>query len=322
VLLDVRDLCVDLVGLPGTATAVGGVSFTLDAGQALAVIGESGSGKTLTALALVQLLPRAARLVSGEILLDGVDLTKLRGAEMRAVRGRRIGMVFQNPAAALNPVLRVGGQMIEALRAHERLSSAVATARTVDLLAQVGVPAPADRMKAFPHELSGGLQQRVLLAMAIGSRPALLVADEPTTALDAILQAEILALLRHLRSQMGMALLLITHDLGVAAQACEEIVVMYAGRVVERAPTATLLHAPAHPYSAGLLRSIPGGAAGRRLAEIPGRAPTPFEAAPGCRFASRCTRAVDRCIAEEPPLVALAGTQSHQVRCFFPEGSA
>lgn len=319
-LLEIRDLTVAFDTPRGRATAVEDVSLSLEAGSVLGLVGESGCGKTLTALSILGLVPAPGRVRSGRIVFDGRDLRGLSEAELRAVRGRRIGMIFQEPLTALNPVFTVGEQIAEGLRHHLGASRRAAWSRAVALLEEVGVPDPARRARAYPHQLSGGLRQRAMIAMALAPGPDLLLADEPTTALDPTLQAQILALLARLRAERGLAILLVTHDLGVVAEACEAVAVMYAGRVVERAPVEALFEAPAHPYTAGLLSSIPRRLPdGRRapLRPIPGAVPSPFDRPPGCAFAPRCPRAAPACAAAEPALEALA--PDRRVACLDPQ---
>jgi oligopeptide/dipeptide ABC transporter ATP-binding protein len=303
-LLEVRGLRIEFPGPRGPVAVVRDLSFRLDAGESVGLVGESGSGKSLTALALLRLLPGAAR-VNGEILLDGVNLMGLAERELCRVRGGRIGLVFQEPMTALNPSLRVGDQVAETVRAHSRLSAGEARAEAVGLLEKVGLPSPARRYADYPHQLSGGQRQRVLIAAALAGRPALLIADEPTTALDVTLQAQILDLLRTLRDTLGLAVLLITHDFGVAAALCQRLLVLYAGALVEDAAIAAALAAPAHPYTAALLRSVPrlGSPAPRgRMPGIPGTVPDPSALPGGCAFHPRCVARFAPCDRERPPL--------------------
>ncbi|TMA99019.1 MAG: ABC transporter ATP-binding protein, partial [Deltaproteobacteria bacterium] len=257
-LLEVRDLRTSFFLEGGEARAVDGVSFTLDAGRVLGLVGESGCGKSVTALSLMRLVPPPGRIVGGEVRLDGRDLLGLPERDMRAVRGAGLAMIFQEPMTSLNPVFTVGSQIAEAVRLHRPVSRREAWERAVELLAEVGIPEPARRARDYPHRLSGGMRQRVMIAMAISCEPRVLIADEPTTALDVTIQAEILDLLRALREQRGMALLLITHDLGVVAEQADEVAIMYAGRIVEHAPVLAIFDRPLHPYTQGLFRSMPG----------------------------------------------------------------
>lgn len=295
-LLEVRDLRTAFPSATGPVPVVDGVSFDLDRGEVLALVGESGSGKSLTALSALRLVPKPGRVVGGSVRLDGLELLDLPVAEMRRVRGARIAMIFQEPMTCLNPVVRVGRQVMEAIRLHEPVSEAEARERTRALFVEVGIPDPEARLDAFPHELSGGLKQRVMIAMALSTRPEILIADEPTTALDVTVQAQILALLRSLQRDRDTAILLITHDLGVVNELADRVAVMYAGRLVEVAPRETLLTEPLHPYTQGLLRSIPALAPpGEPLPEIPGVVPSPDQWPKGCRFVTRCPRRVDLC---------------------------
>ncbi len=327
-LLEIRDLVTEFRTEHGPVRAVDGVSFAIPRRGTLGVVGESGCGKSVTALSIMRLVASPpGRIASGEIRYAGRDLLALSAAEMRAIRGNRIAMIFQEPMTSLNPVFTVGDQVGEAVRLHQGKSRREARAIAIEMFELVGIPSPATRVDDYPHQLSGGMRQRVMIAMALACKPDLLIADEPTTALDVTIQAQILDLLRKLQAELGMSILLITHDLGVVAETCDEVVVMYAGRIVERAPTATLFAAPRHPYTAGLLRSLPGtpafaggphagpGARRARLQEIPGMVPALHERPVGCKFAERCPRVEAKCRAEEPALVPLG--VSH-VRCHLP----
>jgi peptide/nickel transport system ATP-binding protein len=315
-LLEVRDLHTRFETQAGPVRPVDGVSFDLRAGGTLGVVGESGSGKTMTALSILRLLPQGAgRIESGQIQFAGRELSTLPEREMRALRGKHIAMVFQEPMTSLNPVYSVARQIGEVLWLHEGMNKRAARARSIELLRVVGIPDPERRVDAYPHELSGGMRQRVMIAMAIACRPQLLIADEPTTALDVTIQAQILELLARLRRELGMAVLLITHDLGVVAEFAEEVLVMYAGTVVERAPASALFAAPQHPYTQGLLASAPARQAGKqRLATIAGMVPDLAHLPGGCRFRERCVRAVARCSESEPPL--LDSGKGRKVACF------
>ena len=300
----------------GVVRAVDGVSFALGRGRTLGLVGESGSGKTVASLSILRLVPEPpGRIVSGRIRFDGTDLLGLSARPMRAIRGRRISMIFQDPMTSLNPYLRVSRQLTEVLEHHERLGRGPARARALEMLERVGIAEAARRFDGYPHELSGGMRQRVMIAMALLCRPQVLIADEPTTALDVTVQAQILGLLRELRDDLGTAILLITHDLGVVAGMADEVAVMYAGRIVERAPTPELFAQPRHPYTLGLLRSIPRleGARGP-LAPIPGRPPDLARVGAGCPFAPRCAWVMERCRTEYPEYRD-AGAQ-HQVACW------
>ena len=315
--LEVEGLTTELMTPGGPVRAVDGVSLAAAPGAIVGLVGESGCGKSLTALSILRLLPPPpACTITGAVRLKGRDLIALPEAELRRIRGREVALVFQEPMSALNPVYTVGEQVAEGLRWHEGLTRRQARGRVVELFTLVGIPEPAVRARAYPHQLSGGLRQRAMIAMALACRPAVLIADEPTTALDVTIQAQILELIVSLTRELGMAVLLITHDLGVVAETCDEVVVMYAGQVVERAPAADLFAGPRHPYTAGLLRSMPGpGGRGEPLAEIPGAVPELRALPPGCRFAARCPRAGARCRAEAP---ALTTSDGRAVRCVFP----
>ncbi len=315
-LLAIEDLRVAFATERGEAVAVDGVTLDVAEGTALGLVGESGCGKSVTALSILRLLPTpAARIVSGRILFGESDLLRLDEEELRRVRGRRIGMIFQEPMTSLNPVYTCGEQIDEVLRLHEGLGRREARERTVELLAQVGIADPARRARDYPHQLSGGMRQRVMIAMAVACRPALLIADEPTTALDVTIQRQILELLQRLREEMGMALLHITHDLAVIEGSAQEVAVMYAGVIVERAPAAEIFSRPAHPYTLGLLACRPDGRrAGERLPVIGGKVPDPLERPGGCRFHDRCPFARERCRNEEPALEEL--DRGHRVACF------
>jgi len=304
-LLEIRDLQVELATARGTLRAVDGVSLEVPSGQTLGIVGESGCGKSLTALSVLRLLRSPpARVARGQVLFEGRDLLSLPEAELRRIRGNRIAMVFQEPMSSLNPVYTVGAQIAEAVRAHRPAGRAAARARAVEMLRQVGIPAPEERADAYPHQLSGGMRQRVMIAMALACDPELLIADEPTTALDVTVQAQILELLRGLQRSRRMSMALITHDLGVVAETCDEVAVMYAGRVVERAPVRDLFRRPAHPYTAGLLRSIPRleAALAQKLWAIRGSVPALGAWPSGCRFRARCDRATEICAQVDPPL--------------------
>ncbi len=293
----------------GIVRAVDGVSFSVAAGETLAVVGESGCGKSVTSLSILRLIASPpGRIVGGAIRFDGEDLLKLDEAAMRKLRGNRISMIFQEPMTSLNPVLTIGRQVAEVITLHEGLGKDAAMKRAIEMLRLVNIPEPERRVKQYPHELSGGMRQRVMIAIALACNPRLLIADEPTTALDVTIQAQILELMRALQARTGAAIVLITHDLGVVAEMAQRVVVMYGGRKVEEAPVRELFASPRHPYTRGLLRSVPrmsgGGIAGSRArrAEIPGTVPSLKDPIPGCLFAPRCTYATERCRAESPPL--------------------
>jgi oligopeptide/dipeptide ABC transporter ATP-binding protein len=302
------------------AAAVDDVSFELRRGETLGLVGESGSGKSVTALSIIRLVQPPGRIVSGRIELDGRDLMALGEEDMRRVRGRRIGFVFQEPMVALNPVYTIGFQIRETLMVHGLARGAAARRRAVELLEAVRVPDPDRRAREYPHQLSGGLRQRAMIALALAAEPSLLIADEPTTALDVTVQAEVLDLLRDLRTVFGLSMLLITHDLGVVAEMADRVAVMYCGRIVEQAPVTQIFRAPAHPYTRGLLASIPGVHSGERLAAIPGVVPILGQAGPGCAFAPRCADRLAHCDASAPRLTKLS--PEHDVRCYLHEPAA
>ncbi len=300
-LLEVRGLRTAFPSASGPLPVVDGVSFDLNRGEVLALVGESGSGKSMSALSAMRLVPKPGRVVAGSVKLDGEELLDLPVTEMRKVRGGRMGMIFQEPMTCLNPVVRVGTQVIEAIQLHEPVSTADARARALELFAEVGIPDPDQRLDAYPHQLSGGLKQRVMIAMALSTRPEILIADEPTTALDVTVQAQILSLLRDLQQRLDAAILLITHDLGIVNELADRVAVMYAGRLVEVADREALLSDPRHPYTQGLLRSIPALATpGEPLPEIAGVVPSPEQWPAGCRFSTRCPKRIERCAADFP----------------------
>jgi len=320
-LLRVTNLRTYFDGAGGIVKAVDGVDFEIGRGKVLGIVGESGCGKSVTALSILRLVPNPpGKIVSGEILFKGEDLLKYSEAQMRSVRGRQIAMIFQEPMTSLNPVLTIGEQITEMLRVHLKFSRRSALERAGELLDTVGIPSPHQRLKDYPHQLSGGMRQRVMIAIAISCEPDLILADEPTTALDVTIQAQILSLLARLKERMGLALALITHDLGVVAEVADEVVVMYAGKVVERASTLQLFEDPRHPYTLGLLASLPSSAKpGERLSTIPGSVPRPDELPKGCRFATRCALAFERCESEEPPL--LDRGSGHRAACWIEKPS-
>ena len=303
-LLSVRGLCAGVQQRRSVQPLIRDVSFDVAPGEAVAIVGESGSGKTLTMLSVMGLLPTPPlRVTGGAIGFEGRDLTRLSGRELRRIRGREIAMVYQDPMTSLNPLMRIGDQIAEALTAHG-VSGADARTRTRDVLGQVGIPDPDRTARSYPHQFSGGMRQRAMIATALALSPKLLIADEPTTALDVTIQQQILALVRSLQDASGMAMVWITHDLGVVARLVERVIVMYAGRIVEQAPTRRLFRAPEHPYTAGLLASLPNPADRTRgpLAQIPGSPPDPAAVARGCPFRDRCAQAIGRCAVEMPPL--------------------
>jgi len=322
-LLEVEDLSVRFQTDDGPVHAVDKVSFELDAREVLAIVGESGCGKSVTAMSLLRLLPDSAT-ITGDVRFDGDDLLAAPESRMRDIRGNEISFIFQEPMTSLNPVFTVGRQVGEVLRRHEGLSKRAARERTTELLDLVGIPAPERRVDEYPHELSGGMRQRVMIAMAVACEPQVLIADEPTTALDVTIQAGILDLMRELRERLGTAIVLITHDLGVVADIADRVVVMYAGRKAEEAPVGDLFAHPQHPYTIGLLGAVPqpetgessSGEGSRRLQEIPGIVPSLSEPADHCPFAPRCSRADDRSRSEVPQLEVVR--PEHRVACFHP----
>ncbi len=314
-LLEVRDLVTAFRSGGGAFNAVDGVSFDLAPGEVMGIVGESGSGKSVTALSILGLIPDPpGRITGGSIRFQGEDLRRVSNRRMRQIRGAEIAMIFQEPMTSLNPVYTVGDQIVETIRYHERIGAKAARQRATDMLDRVGIAAPARRLDEYPHQLSGGMRQRVMIAIALSCNPRLLLADEPTTALDVTIQAQILELLSDIRAEFGMAVILITHDLGVVAQHVDRVMVMYAGRVVEEAPVHELFAHPRHPYTEGLLRSIPSiDDEGGRLFAIPGTVPAPFELPTGCRFRPRCGYAEAACATIDPRLVD-AGPR-HRAAC-------
>ena len=318
--LDVKGLQTVFFTNSGLFRAVDDVSFHVKRGETLAIVGESGCGKSVTALSVMRLVPDPpGRIVGGQILLEGTDLLGLDETAMRAVRGNRISMIFQEPMTSLNPVMRIGDQIAEAVRLHRSMTAKETWDKAVEMLRLVRIPEPARRAQEYPHQLSGGMRQRAMIAMAMACRPALLIADEPTTALDVTIQAQILALMVDLQKELGMGLILITHDLGVVAQTAQRVIVMYAGKKVEEADVETLFANPRHPYTRGLMASIPelptmDNKAGARLTEIPGTVPALTRLPKGCAFAPRCKLAIDRCHQEYPPLQDFGG--EHFAACW------
>jgi len=319
-LLEVEDLVVEFVTDAGVVRAVNGVSFTINRGETTGLVGESGCGKTVTGLSLLGLVPSPpGRVVRGSIRLNGQELLGLDDSEWRGIRGARIAMIFQEPMTALNPVFRIGSQMTEILRLHQQLTRRQARAAAIEMLAKVGMPAPEKRIDEYPHQLSGGMRQRVMIAMALSCGPDLLVADEPTTALDVTTQAQVLEQMAQLQQDFGMAMLLITHDLGVVAETCEQAIVMYSGSIVEQARVEELFARPRHPYTSGLLASIPR-IREEKLATLPvieGMVPDLLHPPEGCRFAERCAKARDFCRLAPPELKPI-GKKSTRVACYVP----
>jgi peptide/nickel transport system ATP-binding protein/oligopeptide transport system ATP-binding protein len=318
-LLEIKDLRTWFDLEEGTVRAVDGVSLSIESGETLGVVGESGCGKSVTAMSILGLNPvPPARYAGGEILFRGQDLLALPERELRKVRGNDITMIFQEPMTSLNPVYTVGAQITEVLELHRNMSKREARAYTIEMLTRVGISSPETRIDEYPHQMSGGMKQRVMIAMALACDPKLLIADEPTTALDVTIQAQILELLKAMQKEFGMSILLITHDLGVVAETTDHVAVMYAGHIVEYAPTDELFARPRHPYTWGLLQSLPEmhRAGDSRLREIRGTVPSPLNWPSGCRFRTRCTNAQARCEQEDPPLVS--DGPGHQLACFYP----
>ena len=322
VLLDIKNLRTQFFTEGGVVHAVDGIDFSVRRGEVVGLVGESGCGKSVTSLSIMRLISQPGRIVDGRILFDNEDLVTLPESRMVNIRGNRVSMIFQQPQSSLNPVFRVGDQLAEVLQIHQDVGKEVGERRAIELLAMVGVPDPESRAKAFPHELSGGMAQRVMIAMALACVPELLIADEPTTALDVTIQAQILDLMRNLRTKMDTAIILITHDLGVVAEMCDRVNVMYAGRIVEQAPVVELFKTPKHPYTVALIGSTPMlGHADKPLTTIPGSVPNLVDLPTGCKFWPRCTARIQHnleiCNQEEPPLRAIAA--NHTVRCWLYE---
>jgi oligopeptide/dipeptide ABC transporter ATP-binding protein len=322
-LLEIENLSTHYVSAHGTRVirAVEGVSLSLGARETLGIVGESGSGKSTLALSVVRLLPPSARIASGRLLFEGEDLLQKSEAEMRRLRGRRIAMILQDPMASLNPLFTVGDQVAEPIRVHEHAKRSTAWRRALDLLKAVRIASPHTRLRQYPHEMSGGMRQRIVGAIGISCEPRLLIADEPTTSLDLTIQAQYLNLLRELQQTHGLALIFITHNLGIVAKMCDQLAVMYAGRVVEAGPVRQIFNTPAHPYTQALLNSIPRLSDDRRrLTAIDGQPPDLGMMAPGCAFAPRCTRVMDRCRSQEPPQTSMG--DGRQVRCWLSAAGA
>jgi peptide/nickel transport system ATP-binding protein len=319
-LLRIEDLRVEFPTRRGTLTAVDGVSLDIAAGEVLGVVGESGAGKSLTGAAVIGLIEPPGRIAAGSIQLDGRRIDKLSHAELRKIRGREIGAIFQDPLTSLNPLYTVGAQLVETMRAHLDIGEAAARRAAIDWLAAVGIPAPQTRAGQYPHQFSGGMRQRVVIALALCANPRLVIADEPTTALDVSIQAQIIALIRRLCREHGTAVMLITHDMGVIAETADRVAVMYAGRIAEIGPVREVIKAPKHPYSAGLMGSIPVlGANIERLTQIDGSMPGLTNIPQGCAFNPRCPQAFDRCRAERPQLMAAGATSA---ACWLIDGGA
>jgi peptide/nickel transport system ATP-binding protein len=315
-LLEVRDLRTYFAADEGEFKAVDGISFTLERGRTLGIVGESGCGKSVTSLTIMGLVPQPpGRIAGGEVIFDGTDLLRLDRTAMSELRGNRLSMIFQEPMTSLNPVFTIGDQIVEGIRRHRKVGPAEARDRAIEMLRRVRIPSPERRIDEYPHKLSGGMRQRVMIAMALACDPQLLIADEPTTALDVTIQAQILELMRALRDELGTAIILITHDLGVIAELAQDVAVMYAGRIVEQVDVAALFDDPQHPYTIGLLGSIPKlHETQARLAAIEGMVPSPMAMPRGCKFNPRCPFAIDKCREEEPPLMEVKA--GHRAACW------
>lgn len=317
IVLEVRNLKTHFISSKGTAKAVDGVDFILHKGETLGIVGESGCGKSITSLSILRLIPSPpGKIVEGEILLNNKDIAKMKDEELRKIRGNQISMIFQEPMTSLNPVIPVGEQISEALRLHQGLSKKQAWAKSVEMLELVGLPSPEKRAKQEPFQLSGGMRQRVMIAMALACTPEVLIADEPTTALDVTIQAQILELMRDLQKKIGMSIIFITHDLGVVSEVCDQVAVMYAGQIVEHRKASELFKNPLHPYTKGLLSSLPKIYEDQEeLQTIEGTVPSPYDYPNGCRFADRCLHAQAICQSESPPLTSMDADS--KVRCFM-----
>ncbi|WP_243355949.1 ABC transporter ATP-binding protein [Bacillus litorisediminis] len=317
--LKVNHLRTSFFTADGEIPAVDDVSFYVNKGEVLGIVGESGCGKSVTSLSIMKLIPSPpGKIVSGEIWMEEENIVKASERQMRKIRGNEIAMIFQEPMTSLNPLFTIGNQLVEGIRIHEKVSKNEAEKRAVDMLKLVGLPRAEELMKEYPHQLSGGMRQRVMIAMALSCKPRLLIADEPTTALDVTIQAQILDLMKQLNKQLGTAIMLITHDLGVVAEVCQRVMVMYAGQVVEEATVSEIFKNPKHPYTIGLLQSIPDIRRKKeKLYSIPGQVPKPGSIKKGCRFYARCPHAMERCKDEDPSLYKIG--DGHQVRCFLAE---
>lgn len=317
-LLEVKNLKTQFRLKGGLVNAVDGVDFEIDKGEVVAVVGESGSGKSVTSLSIMGLVPNPpGKIIDGQIMFNNEDLLKKTEREMKDIRGNRISMIFQEPMTSLNPVFTIGRQISEALIRHKNMKKKEALAKSIELLELVGIPSPKERIKTYPHQLSGGMRQRVMIAIALACSPELLIADEPTTALDVTIQAQILDLMLKLRRELNTAILLITHDLGVVAETADRVVVMYCGKVVENGNVDELFEKPLHPYTEGLLNSLPKlDEKPEKLFMIPGMVPNPLKMPKGCAFSARCSKCMAKCLVENPPLINIEG---RQVRCFLYE---
>ena len=315
--LSVRNLVVAIPSRAGISRPVNNISYDIAPGEILGVVGESGAGKSMAGNAIIGLLDRPAHIASGEVWLNGQRIDNLPPDDLRRIRGRQIGMVFQDPLTSLNPLLRIGDQLTETIREHLPMTAAQARDRAVAALEEVGIPAASERLNSYPHEFSGGMRQRVVIALALCAEPSLVIADEPTTALDVSVQAQIIALLRRLCRDRGTAVMLVTHDMGVIAEAADRVAVMYAGRLAELGPVRKVINAPRHPYADGLMGAMPSLSIGqRRLRQIPGAMPRPSNIPPGCAFNPRCPRAADKCRTDPPPTIA--DDPQGRAACWFP----
>ena len=317
-LLEVKDLKVSFFIHAGEVQAVRGVSLSLDAGESLAIVGESGCGKSVTALSIMGLIPSPpGRIVGGSVRFEGQELLTKTNREMQQVRGNSISMIFQDPMTSLNPTMTVGNQIAEGIRRHQKASAALARQRAMEMLRLVEIPNPERRYRQYPHEFSGGMRQRAMIAMALSCQPRLLIADEPTTALDVTIQAQILELMKSLQARLGMAIILITHDLGIVADLCERVLIMYAGQIVESGKVEDIYYRPRHPYTRGLLKSVPrlDASAKHRLVPIPGQPPDLIQPPPGCPFTPRCSRAMQICLVHRPP--SFETEDGHRAACWL-----
>jgi oligopeptide/dipeptide ABC transporter ATP-binding protein len=316
-ILEVKDLKTYFIRRNSVAKAVDGVSFHVDENETLGLVGESGSGKTLSSLSILRLVPKPGRIVGGKIFFEGLDLLALSEKEMQKLRGGSISMILQDPMTSLNPVFTIGDQIGESLATHLHLNGSALAARVIEMLNHVRIPSPETRVHAFPHQMSGGMKQRVVGAISIACRPRLLIADEPTTSLDVTIQAQYLELLKDLQHEFGMSLIFITHDFGIVANMCDRVAVMYAGQIVETAPVRDIFYNPAHHYTAALLKAVPKLETKiDRLTSVPGQPPRLDQVANGCRFAPRCPRADHKCVNEEPPFAFLK--EDHRCKCWYP----
>ena len=317
-LLEVCDLFLEFKTARGRLKALNGITFTVQAGEVFGLVGETGCGKTVTGLSVLRLLPRSALITGGQVLFEGTDLLRLPQSQIESMRGSKIAMIFQDPSTSLNPVFTVGSQIERVVRQHMPVTRGQAREKTLSVLSAVGLPDVERIMGSYPHQLSGGMQQRVMIAMALSCNPRLLIADEPTTALDVTIQAQILKLLRDLQRKFDLSIILITHNLGIIAQTCDRLAVLYGGRVAEAGPTREIFNHPQHPYTRGLMSAIPNAEArGKKMATIPGTVPSNPGAMTGCTFAPRCAFVMERCTVETPPLYPLGG--NHASACFLAE---